>query len=66
MKLVHGFLWLILSINTVGDFSNSEKLINNSFSHAPTFIIEQRKNIVGLWVNEYDSKDRIVLDKSKE
>lgn len=59
MKLMHGFLWLILSNNTVGNFSNSEKLINNSFSQAPAYIIEQRKNIVGLWINEFDSTDRI-------
>jgi hypothetical protein len=59
MKLVHGFLWLILSINTLDDFSKSVKFNNDSFSQVPEFIIEQRKNIVGLWVNEYDSKDRI-------
>ena len=59
MKLMHGFLWLILSILVVDDFSESVKLTNNSFSQAPAYIIEQRKNIVGLWVNEYDSKDRI-------
>lgn len=59
MKMEHGFLWLVLSIFAVDDFSESVKLNNDSFSQVPAYIIEQRKNIVGLWINEYDSKDRI-------
>lgn len=59
MKMVHGFLWLVLLIFAVDDFSESVKLNNDSFSQVPAYIIEQRKNIVGLWINEYDSKDRI-------
>ena len=64
MKLVHGFLWLVLSTLAVDDFSESVKLTNDSFSQVPAYIIEQRKNIVGLWINEYDSKDRIEFKRN--
>lgn len=64
MKMVHGFLWLILSINTLDDFSKSVKFNNDSFSQVPEFIIEQKKNIVGLWINEYDSKERIEFKRN--
>lgn len=57
--MVHGFLWLVLSTLAVDDFSESGKLTNDIFSQVPAYIIEQRKNIVGLWVNEYNSNDRI-------
>ncbi|PJE45956.1 MAG: hypothetical protein CUR34_14135 [Sediminibacterium sp.] len=50
---------MVLSTFAVDDFSESVKLANDSFSQVPSYIIEQRKNIVGLWVNEYDSKNRI-------
>ncbi len=59
MKMVHGFLCLILSIFAVDDFSESVKLTNDSFSQVPAYIIEQRKNIVGLWVNDSNPKDRL-------
>lgn len=57
--MVHGFLWLILSIFAVDDFSESVKLTNDSFLQVPAYIIEQRKNILGLWVNESNPKGRL-------
>lgn len=62
--MVHGCLWLVLSTFAVDDFSESVKLANDSFSQVPAYIIEQRKNIVGLWVNESNPKDRLEFKKN--
>jgi hypothetical protein len=40
-------------------YSKNHNQTLNTTSQEPAYLIEQRKNIVGLWINEYDSKDRI-------
>lgn len=40
-------------------YSKSHNITNQSLSEVPDYLIEQRRNILGIWVNESDPKDRL-------
>lgn len=54
-----GFTVISLITTIAVVYSKNHNQTLNTTSQEPAYLIEQRKNIVGLWVNEYDSKDRI-------
>jgi hypothetical protein len=54
-----GFTVISLITTIAVVYSKNHNQTLNTTSQEPAYLMEQRKNIVGLWVNEYDLKDRI-------
>lgn len=62
-KVISLSVFILITTVAVVYSKNHNQTLNTN-SPEPAYIIEQRKNIVGLWVNESNPKDRLEFKKN--